>query len=87
MKYLLIALLSLTTAPAFASDDAPAECDRNYTVKCQCENMGSIDAFQIYVVEKCESKENWVLLDRTQYSKEDCNAAIRTNEVCQSLEQ
>jgi hypothetical protein len=92
MKTLFAAAFSLFSLMSFAfltrsalADDVPPECAQNYSVTCRCDTLGYVDAYVIYVVEKCLDKENWVLLDRTQYSQSDCEAAILTNEVCQSL--
>lgn len=57
-----------------------------YSVQCQCYNSVMTEGFQIYVVEKCDSKEEWSIYRRDQFdTMAQCSAAIDVDKNCLSL--
>lgn len=81
---IVLAILMLSSVFAFA-DYPPEACDRDYKITCACAPIGQFEGFQLYLVEKCLTEENWHLMDKRQYEKETCEMAMARNAVCRWL--
>lgn len=66
---------------------ALAQTCHTYSIRCDCFPAVPFEGFKLYVVETCDSKEEW----STDYSAPsfdtalECQAATKTNAVCLNL--